>query len=180
MSFERDFQLSEQAQPYQNKIYQNVFPVDEVVRYQKGEDNERHVMDRYHHIDVEVVLQNGSKLLGQEKALRNRFASYNTFTIEFYQNEHTKERGEFFNLGSQFYLHSYWNKEQNGFVKWYLIKVFDFILWLKEKPIEELEQQTRSPGSSRASFYYIDYADIPERFIYESHKDESTGLDRYV
>jgi len=179
MSFEHDLQLSERAQQHQDEIYQKVFPVSDVVRYQKGDEDERHVMDRHHHIDVEVVLNNGSKLLGQEKALRNKFASFNTFTIEFYQNVHTSERGEFFDLGSQFYLHSYWDSDGTGFCKWYLIKVFDFMLWLKDKPIEELEQQTRCPGSSRASFYYIDYGDIPDRFIYASHEDYSPGLSEY-
>ena len=114
---------------------------------------------------MELVLTNGIKLLGQEKALRFKFASFNTFTIEFYQNRYTKEHGEFFNLGAQFYLHSYWNEDESGFLKWYFIKIFDFLAHLKTKPIQELEIQTK-PSTSLASFYYIKYNQIPELFIY--------------
>lgn len=171
MSFSKDLELARKAEQYQNELYQDLLPIADIIRYQQEDEGDRHVMDREHHIDVVLKLSNGAKLMGQEKALRNKFAKYNTFTIEFYQNRHTKERGEFFNLGAQFYLHGYWNSQESGFCKWYLIRVFDFMNWLKEKSIEELEAQTRAPGSSNATFYYMDYEDIPNEFIYASHKN---------
>jgi len=182
MGFEKDLELSEEAQQYQDAIYESLLPVDNIVRYQKGEPDNRHIMDKEHHIDVEVVLQNGSKLLGQEKALRHSWASFNTFTIEFYQNRFTEEKGEFFDLGAQFYLHGYWNKSKTGFCKWYMVKVFDFIEWLKNKPLDELEEQTRGAGSSNASFYYIDYSNIPDRFVFASHEENENqeGLESFT
>ena len=161
-SFAEDFALAQKAIPYQNDIYKEVFPVTNIVRY---EQDDNRILDIKYHIDVELELQNGIKLLGQEKALRFCFAKYNTFTMEFYQDRYKKEPGEFFNIGAQFYLHGYWNKNYNGFCKWYIIKLFEFLTHLKDMNISYLETNTR-PSTSRASFYYINYNHIPIEFIY--------------
>ncbi|MBA7543340.1 hypothetical protein ES705_35670 [subsurface metagenome] len=180
--FEEDFALSLKSQPYINEIYNEVFPIKNIIRFPKG-DKKRHILDREFHIDVNLELQNGIKLTGQEKVLRERYSRFNTFTIEFYQNRHNYkvkkpdgtflepfEKGEFFNLGAQFYFHGYWDKQEMGLEKWYLIKMFDFLTWLRNKPIEELEKTTK-PSTSNASFYYKDYDDIPLEFIYAKYKD---------
>ena len=163
--FEEDFRLAEKAIPHQNRIYQVLFDNPKIVRFSK---TNRVILDRKYHIDVELELGNGIKLLGQEKALRFKFIKFNTFTIEFYQDRYTKEKGEFFNLGAQFYLHSYWNEREDGFCRWVFIKVFDFLEWLKKKDIEELEEKTR-PSTSNASFYYIRYDEIPAEFVYSAN-----------
>ncbi len=162
MAWKEDKELADKAIPYQNAIYGEIFDLWNIKRFSR-QDNI--ILDIEYHVDVELQLQNGIKLLGQEKALRFEFAHYNTFTIEFYQNRYTKERGEFFNLGAQFYLHSYWNKTETGFLKWYMVKIFDFLTYLNREPIEQLEKQTR-PSSSRASFYWVNYESIPNNFIY--------------
>lgn len=162
MTFKEDLELSEKAQPIQDAIYSDIWPVEKIKRFTKEDEK---ILDIQYHIDVEVKLRNGTMLLGQEKALRHKFAWYNTFTLEFYQNRHTKEKGEFFNLGAQFYLHGYFNKEEDGFCKWYLIKIFDFIEHWKKLPAEALEQHTK-PSTSNASFFCIDYDKIPNKFIY--------------
>ena len=162
-TFEEDLALSKKAQPYQDKIYKDLFPGVKITRFEKEDDK---ILDIKFHIDVELELSNGAKLLGQEKALRHKFSRFDTFTMEFYQDKVTKERGEFFKIGAQFYLHSYWNKNEDGFEKWYMVKVFDFLEWLKETPIELLEKQTRS-STSRANFYYIKYGEIPDYCIYK-------------
>jgi len=123
--FEEDFALSLKSQPYIDEIYNEIFPIKNIIRFPKG-DKERHILDREFHIDVNLELQNGIKLTGQEKVLRERYSYFNTFTIEFYQNRHDyevknpdgtiikpKEKGEFFNLGAQFYFHGYCNKTED-------------------------------------------------------------------
>ena len=166
MTFAEDLALSEKAKPIQNEIYKSIWPVKEITRFERDEDK---ILDIRYHIDVEVEMDNGISFLGQEKALRHEKATFNTFTMEFYQNRHTKEKGEFFNLGAQFYLHAYWNEQEDGFCKWYLIKVFDFLEHLKKTSIETLEKYTR-PSTSKASFFYVNYNKIPERFIYSHEK----------
>ena len=163
-TFAQDYELSVRAQEYQDDIYRRVFPVKNILRYNRDDEI---ILDIKYHIDVELELQNGIKLLGQEKALRNCFAKYNTFTMEFYQNRHTGEPGEFFNIGAQFYLHGYWNNTGDGFCKWYIVKLFDFLAYLKKKDITELMAMTR-PSTSNANFFYVDYNDIPSEFIYAS------------
>jgi hypothetical protein len=162
--FHEDLELSVKAEQYQNNLYREIFDIKNINRFA---NKDGHILDVKYHIDVELELNNGIKLLGQEKALRNEFSKFNTFTIEFYQNRFTKEKGEFFNLGAQFYLHSYWNKNYDGFEKWYLIKIFDFLTWLKKSNITDLENQTRA-STSKASFYFINYDKIPKEFIYEN------------
>ena len=161
MSWNDDLSLSIKAQSIQDNIYRRVFGCKDIKRY----SNNEMILDIKYHIDVEIKLQNDSILLGQEKMLRNCFYRYNTFTMEFYQNRHTKEQGEFFNLGAQFYLHGYWNISEDGYACYYLIKIFDLLTWLKTKSISELELMTR-PSTSNASFFYINYNDIPNQYIY--------------
>ncbi len=163
-TFAQDYQLSIKAQRHQDDIYNQLFPVTNINRFAREDEV---ILDIKYHIDVEVELNNGIKLLGQEKALRACFAKFNTFTMEFYQNRYDKEPGEFFNIGAQFYLHSYWNDEYDGFSVWYMVNLFDFLTWLKGRDISVLEKMTR-PSTSRANFFYINYNDIPSEFVYAS------------
>lgn len=165
--FDRDYEWSLNAQKYQDEVYKQVFPIKTINRTEREDNN---ILDRIFHIDTTLELKNGIRLNGQEKALRKMYSNFNTFTIEFYQNRFTKEPGEFFNLCSQFYLHGYLNgdkpQEVTEWIKWYLIKVFDFMEWLKNKPIEELELTTKR-SSGNASFFHINYNKIPKDFIYK-------------
>jgi len=165
MSFEEDIQLSQKSYPYVDKIYYEIyFPYLKSIE-RTAQTDQRHILDIEFHIDTILEFTNGTKLTGQEKILRHKFINFKTFTIEFYQNRFTKEKGEFFNLGAQFYFHGYWNRDESGIDIWYLIKIFDFLEHLKKKNIPELEKQTR-PSTSNASFMWIKYDDIPEHFIY--------------
>jgi len=169
MTFDIDFEFSLAAQPLQDKLYRYIFKgyLKNITRFSK---EDRNILDIKYHIDIELEFINGIKILGQEKTLRYEFINYNTLTIEFYQNRVTKEKGEFFNLGAQFFLHGYVDgnipEEITRFLKCYFIKIFDFLEWLKRKSIEELEKNTRPTKGSRASFYWIRYNDIPKEFIY--------------
>ena len=108
MSFNDDLELAEAAKPIQDKVYRYIFN-DDLMNIKRFSKEERHVLDIEYHIDIELEFVNGIKLLGQEKALRYKFIDFNTYTIVFYQNRRTKEKGEFFNLGAQFFLHGYLN-----------------------------------------------------------------------
>ena len=93
------------------------------------------------------------------------YYKYKTFTMEFYQNRHTKEEGEFFKIASQFYLTGYSDQTGIKFAEWKIIDLLKFINWLKKKTRQELEAKTRTAGGSRASFFYIPYSEIPKEFI---------------
>jgi len=165
-----DFNLAVKAEQYQDNIYKSIFPDCTIQRYKKGDD--RHQLDIEHHIDAQITLSNKSRITIQEKALRHQFIKYNTFTIEFYQSRYDKEPGEFFNIASQYYLHGYWNSTETGLEKWYLLKIFDLLNYLKSKPLAELERKVRPTYNSRASFYAINYNDIPREFIHSFYDQE--------
>lgn len=162
--FNKDYQLSLKARAIQDKIYKSIWDLSDIKRYERKDEV---ILDIKYHIDVELNLANGTKLLGQEKALRNQFSHYNTFTVEFYQNRHTKEPGEFFNLGAQFYMHGYFNKEETLLEKWVMVDLLRFLDYCKKYTIKELERFTK-PSTSNASFFNIDYKLIPKELIFKT------------
>ena len=89
------------CRPFADDIYRRAFGDIEIIR-----DSDI-VLDRDFAIDVRLVLKNGMNLLGQEKFLSEKFARYKSVTIEYYQNQYTKERGDWFKIGVQIYLVGY-------------------------------------------------------------------------
>lgn len=136
-----------------------------IIRYEKK--NNLHILDTNFHIDGKIILPNGSTVTMQEKALSNKFYKFKTFTMEFYQNRNTKEKGEFFKIAAQIYLHGYSDETEVKFIEYHILKVFDLIIWLNNKyTILELEQNMRNSGGSYATFISIPYKDIPEHIFY--------------
>lgn len=166
MAFENDLALSHKAEPLIDNIYRTVFPGCNITRTQGN------ILDRLYHVDTVIELSNKIKLIGQEKVLRNQFIEFNTFTVECLQNRFTAETGELFNLGAQFYFHGYWNDKENDIEKWYLFKIFDFLIWLTKYSYDEIIAHTR-PSSSNASFFWIKYDDIPDNIIYAKNENRS-------
>lgn len=158
-------------QPACNEVLQNAFKIDlnSINRFSK--EDELFILDQKFHIDIIVTLQNGSTMTGQEKALSNQFYKYRTFTMEFYQNRFTKEKGEFFKIASQFYLHGYSDKSGCKFAEWYIFDVPQILDWLKSCKVSSLESKTK-PSTSRASFIAIPYDKIPKEFIMYSSKPQ--------
>ena len=154
-------------QPACNKVLSDVFDVniDSIKRFNKKDD--KFILDQEFHIDVILTLKNGSSITGQEKSLSNKFYKFKTFTMEFYQNRFTKEKGEFFKIASQFYLHGYSDESGFEFKEWYIFDVIKILNWLKSYEVSQLEKNTR-PSTSNASFLYIPYNKIPKEFIIQS------------
>lgn len=151
--------------PACNRVLSEVFNVnsDSIVRYEQEEGP--HILDSEFAIDLKVILSCGAQLSGQEKALSHHYYMYRTFTIEFYQNRNTKEPGEFFKIASQFYLSGYSNETGVEFIEWKIIKMFDFMDWLRNAGVQKLEDKCK-PSTSRASFLPIPYSKIPNSFIF--------------
>jgi hypothetical protein len=158
-----EYILSQQMQPACDRVLKHVFKSDNIKRFEKGD--ELFVLDQEFHIDLVLTLPNSSQITGQEKTLSNDFYGFRTFTMEFYQNRYTKEKGEFFKIASQFYLHGYSHKNGHNFIEWKIINILSLLSWLKSKPISELERSTRPSGGSRANFFFMPYDNIPNDFI---------------
>jgi len=197
MSWGDDKALSIKSYPYVEKIYYDIFPIKNIIRFDKN--GKRHILDIKYHIDVELELGNGTKLTMQESVLRSEYSLFDTFTMEFYQNRHDyeietpdgtimkpKEKGEFFIIAARYYFHGYWNEEteksvkylydedgslKDGLEKWYLIKLPEFLDYYRSWPIEKLEAKTRPTKGSNASFIWFKYNEILKEFIYVKYKE---------
>lgn len=160
-----EYKQSVSMNPHCNDIYYKVFNAQKIKRTSDTP------LDTQFAIDVIVELLNGSILTGQEKALSYSYAKYDTFTMEFYQNRNTKERGEFFKIASQFYLSGYINHSSNGFASWKIINIPNFVLWINSAyNLEQLELKA-IPSSGLASFIAIPYREIPEHCYIAKSED---------
>ena len=167
MTFEEtpEYQQSLAMRPACDAVLCEVWGVDPscIKRFNKA--SELFILDKEFAIDLQVRLPNGSQVTGQEKALSWKFYKYRTFTMEFWQNRHTKERGEFFKIASQFYLHGYSDASGVRFIEWMVLDILKLIDWLKRCGIDALDKKTRPAGGSRAAFLPIEYDKIPAEFI---------------
>lgn len=191
-SYNEDMELSKKSFPYIDTIYKNVFPnVKSIKRYEKEDES---ILDKMYHIDTVIKALFDNQITLQEKVLRNEFIDSNTLTIEYMQKQYTKEKGEFFNLSSQYYFSGYWNKNEDGIEKWIIINVPQFFYslykekeagyiklyeeykpktnkeeWVTDAIIANIDNNCRKTGSSNASFFWIDYNDIPKNCILTSY-----------
>lgn len=174
-----DINISYCSEIFVEQIYREVFGKDIAVRRSRRYGKQEWaLMDRQFHIDCAIELPNGSRLLGQEKVLRARYANFETFTIEYYQDREKKEPGEFFHIAAQFYFHGYWNQEYTGIDMFCLIDLLKFLDWLKsEYSVEDMNAMINSkrrnsrvgfnaPQNGKASFFYIPYNLIPRACIH--------------
>ncbi|GAG18009.1 unnamed protein product, partial [marine sediment metagenome] len=100
--FNSDMDHSKRMQPAGTEIICGVFDVTHADVRWIHEDDHDFALDLHHHIDVIIKLRSGASVTGQVKALRNQHHKHRTMTFEYYQDRSTQERGEFFNIKSQF------------------------------------------------------------------------------
>jgi hypothetical protein len=168
--WQKDLALAKKAEPIQDKIYYKLFPNLKEVKRLTGT-----AADIIDHVDVELIMNNGTVMRGQEKALRHKWSHMGTFTIEYYQDRVYKTPGEYFSMKNvQFYLHSYWDEQEQDFCKWYFIKMFDMLDYLADCPNVFFGTNLFRPESSNAAALKIDYDAIPDDYIYACD-DKDTG-----
>lgn len=169
-SFEQtlEYQQSLRMRPACNRVLRDVFGItdDQIIRFEK--DDGPHVLDQEFAIDLKVLLPCGGQLSGQEKALSHKFYKYRTFTIEFWQNRHTKEPGEWFKIASQFYLSGYSDPSGIEFAEWKIVAMLELLTWLRKCGVTKLDQKCKKSGGSRAAFLPIPYDSIPPKCIFAS------------
>jgi hypothetical protein len=170
MGFKEDKDFEEHMSYYiDSDIYPKYFEIDRIERSDRVtfKNAEMMLKDKELSIDVTLYLKSGMKITVQEKTRRYEYLKYNDFTIEYYNNPKTKEKGEWFKLCSDLYLYGVANKEKTGYVRYCLINVFRLKEFLSKKDIVELERKYKKQNSahSRASFFAIPFDDIPDYCI---------------
>jgi len=157
-TWDKDKELCLKAQPIQDRVYREVFGEDIKILRTEREHNE--LLDREHHIDTNIVLPSGGRLTFQEKALREEFASFDTFTMEYEQNRTTGEGGEFFRISAQYYLHGYLNAEETEYLKWYIIDIPKAIVFFDG--VSNLRYFVKLDKNSNANFIAMPYGLIED------------------
>jgi hypothetical protein len=148
--------------PYADIIYKNTFGAGiDINRFDRDEDK---ALDIIFAIDVQIGLENGQILLGQEKYLSDKYAGYKSITVEYEQNQITHEHGDWYKLATQFYFTGYCNKDMTGFDPWVIANWTSMIIETLANNIHWVHNNNKADGA-RASFVYTNMTQLPESCI---------------
>ena len=164
LGFEKDPRRQQEIRlrPVADRLYRKVFGEGTIIcRFDRDADL---VLDKQFAIDVQIGLPGGMLLLGQEKFLSYKFAKYATVTVEYEQNQHTGERGDWFRLSSQFYFVGYAANDERSFDPWILLNWPAVVIATHTGKLLWGTHVNRD-GRALASFKYCRMADIPVNCI---------------
>lgn len=160
-----NLRLEGKSYPHLDLIYRQYYQVAEkgIRRFDNPDDRRDMFFNRRLHIDTEVRMIDGSHLYVQEKVLRYWGADqYNDFTIEFLNDREKGLPGEYFEIAAGVYLHGYWNRDESGMYRWYLIDLVKFFPWFTRfKGEGYIRGHLANDRDSKASFVFIKYREIP-------------------
>ena len=163
MSWDSDLSFSIAMRKYADDIYKFVFPITHITRFDR-DDHQAHILDKEFHIDTVLELTNGMILTLQEKFLRDKFASFDCFTLEYRNNRNTGENGEWNKLCTDLYFTGYGN-EKDGFISAYLFNVLSIKLAILQ---DKLQGTLKTTTTSNANFYAYPFSEFSEEwFIYK-------------
>ena len=148
MNWNSDLEFSIAMQPYADKIYRDVLPITNITRFTRN-DGLVHILDKEFHIDCVLTLRNVQILTLQEKFLRAKYASFDCFTLEHFNNQETNELGEWHRLCTDLYFTGYGDIE-HGFNPAYLFKTIDVKLAILNN---EIKGELKKTTTSNANFY---------------------------
>ncbi len=111
-------------------------------------------------LDAVVRLKSGQILTIQEKFLSTNYAQEQTLTVEFEQNQHTGERGDWFHLFCQFYFCGYEAAGFPAFTSWILVD-WPKLVMATAKGLVPWQERKNQNGRARASFRYVPFNQIP-------------------
>lgn len=169
LAFESDPRRQQEIRlrPLANNIYRGVFGDIGIQRY---ENQDNYMLDKEFAVDVKVSFPSGMILIGQEKFLSCEFAKYQSVTVEYEQNQHTGECGDWFKLGVQFYFVGYATEFEEQFDPWVLLNWPAVVLATHNKKITWRTNKNKN-GRAKASFRYTNMLNIPGNCIVASSFD---------
>lgn len=146
------------GRPIANHIYKDVLGVTGVYRF------DGNALDTEFAVDVRLTLPSGLVLCGQEKFLSAEYAKYHSITVEFEQNQHTHEPGDWFKEACQFYFVGYETLDKQQFSPWIIVNWTSVVL-ATEAELIKWNTRHNADGKARASFRWCDMHSIPEQCI---------------
>lgn len=156
------FEFNERMRPVADKLYRAIIPaVAEIVRFDK--ELSRHILDFTYAIDVELTLANGMKITGQEKFRefnerreRRGLPQYSDVTVELYNDPTTEDKGDWFNLCSQFYFVGFASKDELCFDRYILLNWLSIILETVRGNVI-WKTLSNADGRAKANFRYTSF-----------------------
>jgi len=165
------FIFSERMRPVADRLYRAIVPtrIVEITRFDK--DAERHILDREYAIDLELVLENGMKLIGQEKFREfsrwreaRGLPQYSDLTVELYNDPILKSKGDWFNMCGQFYFDGFAAEDESCFTHYVFVDWLQVVFETVKGNISWRTQENRD-GRAKASFRYTSFDGLPANCI---------------
>lgn len=166
-SFENNWRRKQEIKmrPVADKLYRSIFGnlFGEVGIY-RPEHEDDYILDREFAIDTILTLPGGQILTMQEKFLSSKYSGYRTVTVEYEQNQHTGEHGDWYKLASQLYFCGYITEDNNGFHPWVLL---DWPATVLSTQLNQIQWQDNSnkDGRAMASFKFTVMDNLPDNAV---------------
>jgi hypothetical protein len=162
----QDLELSNKFKPVQDKIYRyeyrDLVSITRETQEQMHDISQKFSLDKDLHIDA-IITTKENQILYQEKVLRNKYLKYGTFTMEYENNRFTHEKGEFFSIVAQWYLHGYANIDETDYEVCKIICIPAFLMWYDRCYCNKRVIAIDNEGDdSKGSFIAVPYSCIPE------------------
>lgn len=148
------FNIADPYHKYMNMVYRSIFNLysdDIVVDCTPEEKLARYDID--FGVDIILNLNSGQPITIQEKVLTT---SFDTVTVEYYQNWRTKEKGDWFKLKCDYYFVGYIGPNNK-------LRIWILIDWNKLKLQSQLkwDENFNQNDGAMASFRYLHFNQIP-------------------
>lgn len=146
------------SRPILDDLYCKIFP--SLV----GVKRDIYELDKFTSIDAILELGNGMILTIQEKVLSHKYSSFASLTVEYEQNQHTGERGNWFNTYAQYYFVGYLTNDETDLCCWIMV-VWPELVRLSQLGRIPWQQNKNKDGKALASFKFVTFEDIPRSCI---------------
>lgn len=166
------FADSQRCWDYANYLYGEIFqsigmPLESGVEQKQLSKNETFAgLDYLLGVDVILKSMTGQTMTMQEKFL---FTTFNTVTVEYYQDWQRNIEGDWFNMKCQYYFVGYDYEKSGCFDRWVLLDWLRVQLATSQSKMVWGERKNDKDGA-RASFRYIKFDDLPDEVVIASDK----------
>ena len=148
--------------PIADAIYKERWGANiQITRFEQDDD---YLLDKEYAIDVIIKLKTGMILTGQEKFLSYEYSDFGSLTVEYEQNQHTGEEGDWFKLQVGFYFVGYATEDCSNFEPWVLADWVRIVEATNNKKLGWITNKNKD-GHAQASFRYTFMKMLPDDCI---------------
>jgi len=160
--------FEENMRTYIDEVYFHCYRGLKQIHRANREDEKDHlrVLDIEFAVDTILEFNDGTILTFQEKTLQATKQFYQQFTLEYYNDPKTKEKGEWFKLAAQRYFFGYASPKKDGLLQFWMVdvpKMREYLMY--DIGIEQLEKQylRQNHPPCKANFFAIPFNDLEQQ-----------------